>query len=113
MLNALKKQSADQRGSPRRPIRCKVRIIGPKGQTIIGESFDLSTGGIGVFLESNLAIADVCTVMFAPFTHGSVKSVTVTASVAFCMLNSSGFRTGFQFQNVPAATAAVIESIIG
>lgn len=113
MLDALKKQAADQRSSPRRPIRCKVRIIGPTGQMINGESFDLSTGGIGVILDLNLAIGDICTVMFAPYTHGSVKSVSVTASVAYCMLNTAGFRTGFQFLNVPATTAAVIASIIG
>lgn len=113
MLDAMKKEGADQRSSPRRPIRCKVKIIGPKGQTVNGESFDLSAGGIGVILDVHLSIGDVCTIMFAPFTHGSVKSVSVTGTVAYCMLNSEGFRTGFQFMNVPASTATVIASIIG
>ncbi|QAU33737.1 PilZ domain-containing protein [Janthinobacterium sp. 17J80-10] len=113
MLDGFKKNPVDERSSPRRPIRCKVKITGPTGQTIHGESFDLSTGGIGVVLDIQLALGAVCTVMFAPFTHGSVKSVNVTASVAYCMLNSAGFRTGFQFINIPAATTAIIASIIG
>ena len=108
-----KKPSAESRAAPRRPIRCKTRVIGPNGVTINGESFDLSSGGIGVILDRPLPIGAIATVMFAPFTHGSVKSVTVAASVAYSMLSSAGFRTGFQFQNVPPATAIVIASIIG
>jgi hypothetical protein len=107
------KQAAELRTTPRRPIRCKVKVIDLKGQAFQGESFDLSTGGIGVFLDLHLPIGDTFTVMFAPFTHGSVRSVSVAASVAYCMLSSGGFRTGFQFRNVPAATATVIASIIG
>lgn len=113
MSDGFKKNPVDERASPRRPIRCKVKLISSKGQTIHGESFDLSTGGIGVTLDLQLTIGEVYTVMFAPFTHGSVKSVNVTASVAYCMLNSAGFRTGFQFLNITPATTTVIASIIG
>ncbi|TCS36312.1 PilZ domain-containing protein [Paucimonas lemoignei] len=113
MHDVIKKPGAEQRSSLRRPIRCKVKVIGPQGQAINGVSFDLSTGGIGVILDVQLPMGAVCTVMFAPFTNGSVKSVSVTGSVAYCMLNSEGFRTGFQFMNVPAPMSSVITSIIG
>ncbi|MBI1891919.1 MAG: PilZ domain-containing protein [Burkholderiales bacterium] len=101
----------DKRASPRRPLRCRVKVIGPKG-TLNGESFDLSTGGIGVTLETQLALGDVCTVMFAPYRDGSVKSVTVSGKVAYCMLSTSGFRTGFQFQNVAASTTTILNSLV-
>lgn len=113
MPEVLKQQVVDQRAAPRRPIHCKVKILDPKGQSINGVSFDLSTSGIGVILDFQLANGEICTIMFAPFTHGSIKSVTVKAAVAYSMLNSAGFRTGFRFLNISAAMTTVITSIIG
>lgn len=107
----VEKRGEEKRASPRRPLRCRVKVICPKG-TIDGESFDLSSGGIGVILDHQLMLGDICTVMFAPFRDGSVKSVTVSARVAFCMLNTAGYRTGFEFRNVAADTAAVINNLL-
>ena len=117
MLDMLSKPPAsarpeDKRASPRRPLRCRVKVIGANGQIIKGESFDLSTGGIGVIIDDPLQLGEICTVMFAPFRDGSVKSVTVMARVAFCMLNTSGYRTGFEFKNPSSDTSAVIASLL-
>ena len=107
-----KARAEDKRAAPRRPLRCRVDLIGPNGRQIRGESFDLSTGGIGVMLDEQLRVGEVCRLMFAPFREGSTKSVSVTAKVAYSMLGRDGFRTGFEFQNVAAATASVINSLV-
>lgn len=106
------KRPEDKRASPRRPLNCRVKVIGPNGKVIDGRSFDLSTGGIGVMLDHQLMLGDICTVMFSPFRDGSVKAVTVSARVAYCMLNSAGYRTGFEFRSVAPSTASVINRLL-
>jgi c-di-GMP-binding flagellar brake protein YcgR len=101
----------ERRQTERKPLSVRVRFTPAGRPEMEVRSVDISTTGMSVVSDLNLAASTACSVAFSlPQADGSSYKVTLTARVAHSTYSGQrmGFLNGLQFKSVPAETQAAL-----
>lgn len=113
MSAILTSSSADgeRRQTERKPLSVGVRFTPAGRPEMEVRSVDISTTGMSVVSDLNLAASTACSVAFSlPQADGSSHKVALSASVAHSTYSGQrmGFVNGLQFRSVPSDLQAAL-----
>jgi c-di-GMP-binding flagellar brake protein YcgR len=101
----------ERRQTERKPLSVRVRFTPTGCPEMEVRSVDISTTGMSVVSDLNLAASTACNVAFSlPQGDGTQFKVALSARVAHSTYSGQrmGFVNGLQFKNVPAETQAAL-----
>lgn len=93
----------DHRRYPRRFLRIPAIIKSEHHGSFIGQVVEVSRGGLSVEGPNQLAMDEVCTVLFMlPLADGTQRNISAVTRVVYCIGDTQdGFKTGFDFKDAP------------
>lgn len=90
---------AEQRKSPRKPLRREVSIGNTCHGIVRGHTLDISKGGLSVMVPMALAINSSCAIRFELFVDGTLLRVAGNGRVVNCSCaGMEGFRVGMKLK---------------
>jgi hypothetical protein len=114
MINQPKLQDSTEetRSDVRKIFRCTANIVLETGAIVVGRTVDISTVGISIMTPSALARGVCVRVDLSSYENRRVITLNVSAKVKYCIcVGTTGFRIGFEFVQVDAATARTISKL--
>lgn len=106
--------ASDRRASPRRPLhtRASIRI---DGKIITVKVQDVSTGGMGILVNSNPSIGATLEIEFnIPDKSSGFIKIRSQARVmnSFYSLQVNGFRVGLSFVDLPPSSSEALKQFL-
>ena len=105
-------RNANERARSRVQVTGTAQVRRANQQVLQGKVFDLTSAGIAVFLDSPLRVKEHCELHLSLYHKGHGYTIDVSAHCSHNLLvGGRGFRNGFQFSAVNAATLATLNQI--
>lgn len=103
----------DTRIAPRKVLRCRAKVMLNGGRPpLMGRTVDISTSGICLMLDGPLVAGESCVIAFEAPVKGTMRKVMASAKAVYSICSGEGFRIGFQFVQLDAATTSIINEIV-
>ena len=104
---------AEQRGTARQKVHGSARVSLPNRQVLPGRVFDMSGGGVSIYLDVSLPHGRVVDLTLNIFRNGRAHILQMQARSMYALLCSrDGFRNGFDFVHLDAATEAQLSDLL-
>lgn len=109
----MSRSEAEQRGSARLKIHGVARVRLPRSHVLPGRVFDMSRGGVSVFLDVSLPHGVVVDLCLNIFRNGRAHDLQLQARSMYALLCSrDGFRNGFDFVHLDPAAEAQLSDLL-
>ncbi|HEY8099520.1 MAG TPA: PilZ domain-containing protein [Burkholderiaceae bacterium] len=103
-----------ERVYPRKPFRCRATISIENNPPVELWTVDISLGGISLMLDKQINSGQYGVVKFDALINGISHPFSAIVKTVYGVRNSAGeYRTGFQFFELSAANAAIINGLSG
>ncbi|MCY0389398.1 PilZ domain-containing protein [Robbsia sp. Bb-Pol-6] len=102
----------DQRNTPRRTLRVQATLTGRDGSQLVVRTFDVSVGGVCILTEQPLPLKEPCSVTFQVYANGVRSTFNGDGRIVYCMLASTHFKSGIQFDALTPASRGIIEGFL-
>lgn len=104
--------SAEARIAPRKAIRCRAKIVLDDKISLDARTVDISSSGICMILAEQLPAGRACLIAFDIPINGKMRKIRAVAKAVYSICSGTeGFRVGFQFVQVDAATTMTITEL--
>jgi hypothetical protein len=97
----------------RKRLSCAATVTAANTPPLLGRTVDISPHGVSIMLPRPLNVGGQFTISFDTMTGEKLRSVKATGKVAYCIcVGTSGFRSGFQFQQLDVHNAKTIRELM-
>ena len=105
--------SHDQRLASRHRVHGSAQVVVAPSQVLSGRIFDLSEGGVSVYLDISLPHGLPVQLHLNIFHNGKAHKLSMAGRSMYALLSSKeGFRNGFDFTHPDAAAQASLAQIL-
>jgi c-di-GMP-binding flagellar brake protein YcgR len=102
----------DLRISPRKVFRCRAKLALDGKPSIDAWTIDISPGGMSLMLAEPTDPGQYCVIRFETTINGVPRSFSAIARSVYSVCSFTGqYRIGFQFVQLSAANAAMIDEM--
>lgn len=106
-------RAQEQRSAARKAIRLAAEIVLPNGETLMGQTADISHAGIGFFSPVPTEVGGDCTLIVRISACGVAADLKLVGRVCYCTKQEEGcYRVGMQFIRMDEQTAAILGSAL-
>ncbi len=104
---------ADNRGSVRKLVTLKARVLMGQGRMVDGRTHDLSTGGLSLLLAAPLPAQTVVQVAIQlPVVGGQFEVVSGQAKVVFQVLRGDDYQLGMEWSGLDSRSLGLLQTFL-